>query len=87
MDLLTVYYTQSFVIGLVILAIVYLNFRVICDKRQHSHVVFLFMMLSVAINLTVEYTFYMLNGKPGPVSQRIRHLFIANRERWFDKQA
>jgi len=27
------------------------------------------------------------NGKPGPVSQRIRHLFIANRERWFDKQA
>ncbi len=63
-----VYYTQSFAIGLAILAIVYLNFRIICDKRQYSHVVFLFMMLSVAINLAVEYAFYMLNGKPGPVA-------------------
>jgi len=63
-----VYYTQSFVIGLVILAIVYLNFLVICDKRQFSHVAFQFMMLSVAVNLVVEYLFYMLNGKPGPVA-------------------
>jgi diguanylate cyclase (GGDEF)-like protein len=68
MDLLKVYYTQSFAIGLAILAIVYLNFRVICDKRQYSHVVFLFMMLSVAVNLAVEYSFYMFNGKPGPAT-------------------
>ena len=25
------------------------------------------------------------NGKPGPVAQHLRHLFLANKERWLDK--
>ncbi len=71
MEMPTIYYTQNCVIGIAILALVYLNFRTICDRRQFSHGMFLWMLLAVALNLSLEYAFYMLVGRSGTAVEAI----------------